>query len=293
MVSSENTHITPCFVSKYSERKLLAFTLVELLVVIAIIALLLAILMPALNKARELSRRMQCGTNLNQLMVAWFVYANDNGDVVMQPKDYNKYPAPTYYQFWDGKWVTDSTQPSGGHLIPEEGYLWNYAPLAKIKACPSFAAHLTLNDHGQLGYGYNFEYLSPQDDCKTGSLYLNHCTKLESIRSCGTKMAFADCSRNNKTVFSIEEYTPFVNPPSRQYPSFKGRHNGKGNVAWIDGHISVEKPVLLLAIYAINSNSCSPSGINMPANCPQKLNLGDLYSNGDFNTDELFAIPIP
>jgi prepilin-type N-terminal cleavage/methylation domain-containing protein len=58
------------------------FTLVELLVVIGIIALLISILIPTLNKAREASQRVACGSNLRQMGLVFQMYANANRDLV-------------------------------------------------------------------------------------------------------------------------------------------------------------------------------------------------------------------
>ena len=57
-----------------------AFTLIELLVVIAIISLLVSILLPSLQKAKQLTRDVICASNLRNIGLGWYFYLNDNND---------------------------------------------------------------------------------------------------------------------------------------------------------------------------------------------------------------------
>jgi prepilin-type N-terminal cleavage/methylation domain-containing protein/prepilin-type processing-associated H-X9-DG protein len=69
---------------RVSRRRASGFTLIELLVVIAIIAILAALLLPALANAKTRAQRINCTSNLHQWIIAFNLYANDNGDSMPQ-----------------------------------------------------------------------------------------------------------------------------------------------------------------------------------------------------------------
>ncbi len=123
---------------KHKRNKPNAFTLIELLVVVAIISLLVAILLPSLQKARELAKSVACLAQLRQWNLSLGLYTHDSDNRLPlyggtgQPtwevflaereytiKDQNFHRCPAQGTSKEGDWVTYAAN----------AYMWGYWPM--------------------------------------------------------------------------------------------------------------------------------------------------------------------
>ncbi|WP_199186789.1 DUF1559 domain-containing protein [Blastopirellula marina] len=185
------------------------FTLVELLVVIAIIGVLVALLLPAVQQAREAARRSQCVNNLKQLALAMHNFHDTNNTF---PK--NAY-GPNAGNSWSG-WHLFSAHYKVLPFIEQDNLYeqfdldgtWAFnqnGPMqVKLEAflCPSA---LPAPDSGQIGWGgpgCNYAWSSGSSPYTAHACTRTNCNGMITTKD-ETKMAYVTDGLSN-TVFCSE-----------------------------------------------------------------------------------------
>jgi len=272
------------------------FTLIELLVVIALIAVLMAILIPALQIAKESATGVVCLGNHRNLLTGWIMYADDNDGVLMcngacydtandktpwvhRPKDIDENdlpnnPAPPT--------ITNKDRFRG----IRQGTMWKYVKDVDVYHCPGDNRKSTRRPPRDCFRSYSISYAFGElrvGDSNRNTGYRYYRRMLE-VKDAGQYYVFVEEEHNGSRYGENEGgwHLPFgggrnylSNPGSWTfYDPLASYHNKSSTFGFADGHADRRRWMDRRTLDFINHNADDPSshsGITTPSPDNQDL----------------------
>jgi prepilin-type processing-associated H-X9-DG protein/prepilin-type N-terminal cleavage/methylation domain-containing protein len=245
-------------------RSATAFTLIELLVVIAIIAILAAMLLPALSKAKEKAKGINCVSNMKQVIIATRMYIDDCSGIFMPLHQTRTTMAAGDY-IYDAQ--TYVVQNASAVFWQDRLRLSKYAPSRKIFDCPSMlwlagnGAGGSKSTNNTLGIGINW----PELGTLVSDTSPNNRIRESSVAKPTDCLMFADAGAAtletkdlnpdlwiedkayDAVLVQIGTGCSYFRSPTGGANYISGdaralpRHNKRVNAAFVDGHVAVTR----------------------------------------------------
>ena len=219
--------------------KLLNFTLIELLVVIAIIAILASMLLPALSKARDSSKKILCTSNMKQMYYCVGMYMNDYNSLIPVSDSWK----PAIYPY-----ITNRHVPTGT----------NYTVCCDIRTrnikvyfCPSVFPWVLAMDQTLTGVGWNYTYMGYHLGDSNPQFAQQ---KYNNVRKPGITIMFGDTKDVNDQSKSFQNDYLYPTDTGTGNP-LTTRHLNGLNMTFADGHVEWNPAVYYMgkpSLYKIN-----------------------------------------